>query len=52
MKLKLRNKQECLFDEISLGEVLLRFDPGEGRIRCSRDFHVWECGGEYNVPGH
>ncbi len=49
MELKLRNKQECLFDEISLGEVLLRFDPGEGRIRCSRDFHVWECGGEYNV---
>ena len=28
---------------------MLRFDPGEGRIRTAREFHVWEGGGEYNV---
>ncbi|MDX2546227.1 sugar kinase [Streptomyces sp. WI04-05B] len=36
-------------DVIALGEVMLRFDPGEGRIRTTRTFHVWEGGGEYNV---
>ncbi|WP_330351085.1 sugar kinase [Streptomyces sp. NBC_00582] len=34
---------------IALGEVMLRFDPGEGRIRTARTFQVWEGGGEYNV---
>ncbi|MFJ8547075.1 PfkB family carbohydrate kinase [Streptomyces sp. NPDC093586] len=34
---------------IALGEVMLRFDPGEGRIHTSRSFQVWEGGGEYNV---
>ncbi|MBB4951088.1 2-dehydro-3-deoxygluconokinase [Kitasatospora gansuensis] len=34
---------------VALGEVMLRFDPGEGRIRTARTFHVWEGGGEYNV---
>ena len=37
------------FDIVSLGEVMLRLDPGEGRIRTSRQFQVWEGGGEYNV---
>ena len=36
-------------DILSLGEVLLRLDPGEGRIRTSRQFTAWEGGGEYNV---
>lgn len=49
MKLDLRPKEECTFDEISLGEVMLRLDPGEGRIKCARSFNVWEGGGEYNV---
>jgi 2-dehydro-3-deoxygluconokinase len=34
---------------LSLGEVLLRLDPGEGRVRTSRQFTAWEGGGEYNV---
>jgi len=42
-------KKDCVFDEISLGEVMLRFDPCEGRIRTTRTFRVWEGGGEYNV---
>jgi 2-dehydro-3-deoxygluconokinase len=37
------------WDAISLGEVMLRLDPGEGRIHTARNFHVWEGGGEYNV---
>lgn len=49
MKLNLRAKEECLFDEISLGEIMLRLDPGEGRIKTARSFNVWEGGGEYNV---
>ena len=45
----LRPSDGCRFDAISLGEVMLRLDPGEQRIRTARDFHVWEGGGEYNV---
>jgi 2-dehydro-3-deoxygluconokinase len=37
------------WDCVSLGEVMLRFDPGEGRIHTTRQFQVWEGGGEYNV---
>src|SRR5262249_53504826 len=39
----------CRFDEVSLGEVMLRLDPGEGRVHTTRSFAVWEGGGEYNV---
>lgn len=49
MNLNLRPKEECLFDEISLGEIMLRLDPGEGRIKTARSFKVYEGGGEYNV---
>lgn len=45
----IRSARECRFDSVSLGEVMLRFDPGEGRIRTARSFTVWEGGGEYNV---
>jgi 2-dehydro-3-deoxygluconokinase len=40
---------ECRYDILSLGEVMLRLDPGEGRIRTARSFQAWEGGGEYNV---
>ena len=46
---KIKPKESCAFDEISLGEVMLRLDPGEGRIRTARGFRAWEGGGEYNV---
>lgn len=49
MKLEMRNKEDCTFDMISLGEIMLRFDPGDSRIRTARSFRVWEGGGEYNV---
>jgi 2-dehydro-3-deoxygluconokinase len=37
------------FDLVSLGEVMLRLDPGDGRISTTRTFQAWEGGGEYNV---
>ena len=49
MQLNLKNKKDCRYDEISLGEVMLRLDPGENRVRCARSFRAWEGGGEYNV---
>ena len=49
MDLNIRDKKECRYDAVSLGEVMLRFDPGEGRIRTAREVKVWEGGGEYNV---
>src|SRR5690348_1526422 len=45
----LRPADECRYDLVSLGEVMLRLDPGEGRIRTARSFTAWEGGGEYNV---
>ncbi len=49
MNLNLRNKEDCMYDQVSLGEVMLRLDPGEGRIKTARNFRAWEGGGEYNV---
>src|SRR5215813_596887 len=47
--LKIRPPDSCKYDLIALGEIMLRLDPGEGRIRTAREFKVWEGGGEYNV---
>jgi 2-dehydro-3-deoxygluconokinase len=47
--LAIRPAAECRFDEVSLGEVMLRLDPGEGRVHTTRTFRAWEGGGEYNV---
>jgi 2-dehydro-3-deoxygluconokinase len=47
--LNVKPKSECRFDAMSLGEIMLRLDPGDGRIRTTRQFQVWEGGGEYNV---
>lgn len=49
MAIELRPASDCLFDCVSLGEVMLRLDPGETRIRAARSFTAWEGGGEYNV---
>ena len=49
MPLKIKPKPECRWDLVSLGEVMLRLDPGEGRVDTTRTFRVWEGGGEYNV---
>ncbi|MGC4093485.1 MAG: sugar kinase [Polyangiaceae bacterium] len=49
MSLTLKPESDCRFDAVSLGEVMLRLDPGEGRIHTTRSFQAWEGGGEYNV---
>lgn len=48
-KLKIRPKEGCAWDLVSLGEVMLRLDPDDGRISTARHFRAWEGGGEYNV---
>lgn len=48
-QLKIKSKSECRWDSVSLGEVMLRLDPGDERIHTTRSFKVWEGGGEYNV---
>ncbi len=47
--LKVKDKSACRFDLVSLGEVMVRLDPGAGRIHTTRTFEVFEGGGEYNV---
>jgi 2-dehydro-3-deoxygluconokinase len=49
MTLPIRAAADTRYDAVSLGEVMLRLDPGEGRIRTARQFRAWEGGGEYNV---
>ncbi|MCU0784760.1 MAG: sugar kinase [Verrucomicrobia bacterium] len=48
-QLQIKPAGSCHYDELSLGEIMLRLDPGEGRIRIAREFRAWEGGGEYNV---
>jgi 2-dehydro-3-deoxygluconokinase len=48
-KLKIKPKSDCMWDLVSLGEVMLRLDPGDQRISTTRQFRAWEGGGEYNV---
>lgn len=49
MELHLKEPGTYTYDMISLGEIMLRLDPGDSRIKCARSFRVWEGGGEYNV---
>src|SRR2546426_3553119 len=49
MALTIKPKKECRWDLVSLGEIMVRFDPGERRIATARTFEVCEGGGEYNV---
>src|ERR1700747_2379070 len=47
--MKIKPADACQYDIVALGEVMLRLDPGDRRIRTTRTFEVWEGGGEYNV---
>lgn len=49
MSLTIKSKEQCQWDMVALGEVMLRFDPGDRRIWTTRNFEVSEGGGEYNV---
>ena len=48
-RLTIKEQKDCRYACVSLGEIMLRLDPGEGRVRTARQFRVWEGGGEYNV---
>ena len=48
-ELVVKASDTCRWDLVSLGEVMLRLDPGDGRVATTRSFRVWEGGGEYNV---
>ena len=47
--INVKPRAECKYDIVSLGEIMIRLDPGEERIHTTRHFRVWEGGGEYNV---
>lgn len=47
--LSVKPANTCKYACVSLGEIMLRLDPGEGRVSTTRHFEVWEGGGEYNV---
>lgn len=47
--LDIKPPEAARWDGVTLGEVMLRLDPGWERIRTARSFEVWEGGGEYNV---
>ncbi|MBO5900111.1 MAG: sugar kinase [Lentisphaeria bacterium] len=47
--LNYKSAEECAYDALSLGEIMLRLDPADGRIHTTHRFDVWEGGGEYNV---
>jgi 2-dehydro-3-deoxygluconokinase len=49
MAVNLKPREQCKWEAAALGEIMLRLDPGDGRIRTTRSFQVWEGGGEYNV---
>src|ERR1700731_1493441 len=49
MTFAIKQRDACRWDLVSLGEVMLRFDPGDHRIWTTRHFEVSEGGGEYNV---
>lgn len=49
MSIEIKPAESCKYDIVSLGEIMLRLDPGEGRVRTARSFQAWEGGGEYNV---
>ena len=49
MMLTIKPKKDCRWDIVSLGEIMLRFDPGDRRVSTARSFDVCEGGGEYNV---
>jgi 2-dehydro-3-deoxygluconokinase len=47
--IEVKSRAECKYDIVSLGEIMIRLDPGEERIHTTRHFRAWEGGGEYNV---
>jgi 2-dehydro-3-deoxygluconokinase len=47
--MKLRPENECQYDVVSLGEVMLRLDPVDVTFEKARTAKIWHGGGETNV---
>jgi len=47
--IEIKPGSQCKYDIVSLGEIMIRLDPGAERIHTTRHFRAWEGGGEYNV---
>ncbi len=47
--LTIKSAAECKYDEVSLGEVMLRIDPGDIPTARARTARLWQGGGETNV---
>jgi len=47
--LNVKSAGSTRWDCVSLGEVMLRLDPGDDRVHTTRSFRASEGGGEYNV---
>ncbi len=45
----IKPRSSCRWDAVALGEIMIRLDPGDGRVHTTRQFTAWEGGGEYNV---
>jgi len=47
--LKIKSADQCKWDGVALGEVMLRFDPGDVPFERARTCRIWHGGGETNV---
>lgn len=41
-KIKMKPESECLWGTVSLGEVMIRLDSSDMRIKTARSFRVWK----------
>jgi len=47
--LKIKSAEQCRYDEVSLGEVMMRIDPVDVPTARARFARIWHGGGETNV---
>jgi len=47
--LRLKPADACRYDEVSLGEIMMRIDPGDVPTARARTARIWHGGGETNV---
>ncbi|MHC4718127.1 MAG: PfkB family carbohydrate kinase, partial [Planctomycetota bacterium] len=48
-KLKIKSADDCRYDQVSLGEVMMRIDPGDVPTAKATTGRIWHGGGETNV---
>ncbi len=48
-EMNLKSAADCRYDEVSLGEIMMRIDPGDVPTAKARAGRIWHGGGETNV---